>query len=406
MKILYYDCFCGISGDMNLGALIDLGVDRTYLLDKLSLLNLNEKYEIVFKSETKNGIAGTSIDIRFAEDQKNFAGLESDFRTFSDIKKIIEESALTAGIKNRSIRMFELLAEAESKVHGISKEQVHFHEVGALDSILDIVGAAVCLDYLQVDRIMSSSVELGGGFVRCAHGLLPVPAPAVAELLKGFPIKKGRVGFETTTPTGAAILVANVQEFADCLEFIIEKIGYGLGKRDSGIPNVLRVYLGTVQQKEQPDPLIIQEDQCIIETNLDDMNPELYEIVEERLFRAGALDVFKTPIIMKKGRPAIKLSILTTPEKAFILEKVIFTETSAIGLRKHTVEKRMLPRRTTVINTKYGQVSVKYSFYQGKIIKGKAEYEDCKRLAKENNITLAKVYREVNSQINDLLPED
>lgn len=241
MKILYYDCFCGISGDMNLAALVDLGVPGEYLLQELSKINLNSEYEIRIEKSAKLGITGTRVDVILKDNNHNH---EHHHRSLKDIEKIINSSNLSDKVKKLSLDMFMKVAEAEAKVHGKDLYEVHFHEVGAVDSIVDMVGAAICLDYLKVDRIIASPVQVGGGFVKCAHGLMPVPAPATAEILKNIPINTGIVQFETTTPTGAAILAANVHEFTPKVDFSIKKIGYGIGHRDLEIPNVLRVYLG------------------------------------------------------------------------------------------------------------------------------------------------------------------
>ncbi len=394
MKILYYDCFSGISGDMNLGAMVDLGVDSDYLIKELSKLHLDSEYEISMKKALKSGISGTKADVVLKHKDHACSDHEERHehhqRNLKDIEDIINKSSLNDNVKKSSINMFVKVAQAEAKIHGKPVDEVHFHEVGATDSIVDMVGAAIALDYLKVDRIMSSPVQVGGGFVKCAHGLIPVPAPATVEILKGIPIQSGIVPFETTTPTGAAILAANVGKFTDKIEFSIEKIGYGLGSRDLEIPNVLRVYLGQTEIQEEI------EEQFILETNIDDMNPEFYGYVEEQLFEAGALDVFKTPIIMKKGRPAIKLSILVSPNTEKEISDVIFKETTSIGIRKFKVEKIMLNRDLLTLKTSYGNVAVKCSYYEGKPVKYKAEYEDCKKIAKENNIPLAKVYREID----------
>lgn len=433
MKVLYYDCFCGISGDMNLGALIDLGVDGDYLIKELSKLKLDSEFKITIKKALKKGISGTKVDVilekEVSEHKHDHAHghehshphediehnhqdnkhvhthtehqdgeqhhhhhqqEEHHHRNLMDIENIINSSSLSDKVKKISLDIFKKVAIAEATVHGKSLYEVHFHEVGAIDSIVDIVGAAIALDYLKVDKVMGSTVQVGGGFVKCAHGIIPIPAPATVEILKNIPIKSGIVQFETTTPTGAAILAANVEEFTDNIEFKIEKIGYGIGNRELDIPNVLRVYLGEEKRTEE-----IAE-QYILETNIDDMNPELYNYVEEKLFEMGALDVFKTPILMKKGRSAIKLSILVNKIKENDILGVIFKETTSIGLRKYKVEKIMLNREFLKVNTKYGEVTVKNAYYQGELIKYKAEYEDCKRLAKENNVPIAEVYREFN----------
>ena len=260
MKVLYYDCFCGISGDMNLAALLDLGVKKEYLLNELSKLNLQAEYELIIEKKLKKGIQGTQVRVELQEALKETHGVDEhghqhhhsrhhhhEHRNLKDIEDFIQASDLSLPVKEKSLHMFRIVAEAEAAVHGKSLYEVHFHEVGAVDSMVDMVGAAICLDYLQVDTIMSSTVQVGGGFVECAHGIIPVPAPATVEILKNIPIKSGIVAFETTTPTGAAILAANVSNFSDQIGMTIERIGYGIGHRELSIPNVLRVYLGHMQ---------------------------------------------------------------------------------------------------------------------------------------------------------------
>jgi TIGR00299 family protein len=393
MKILYYDCFSGISGDMNLGALVDLGVDSGYLIGELSKLHLDSEYQITVKRGEKNGISGTKVDVLLTQEEHHSEHHEHHHRNLSDIAAIINGSDLSDPVKRSGMEMFRRVAEAEARIHGKPVEEVHFHEVGAIDSIVDIVGAAIALDALHVDRIMASSVQVGGGFVKCAHGLIPVPAPATVEILKGIPVKSGIVPFETTTPTGAAILAANVEKFTDRVDFSVEKIGYGLGGRDLEIPNVLRVYLGEADAGEE------REEQFLLETNIDDMNPEFYGYVEERLFQAGALDVFKTPVIMKKGRPAVKLSVLVDEKGEKEVTDILFRETTSLGLRKFKVEKVMLHREFLKLKTKYGAVTVKESFYEGEPVKYKAEYEDCRKIAGDAHIPLSAVYREVDREM-------
>ncbi|UWG97215.1 nickel pincer cofactor biosynthesis protein LarC [Dehalobacter sp. DCM] len=394
MKILYYDCFSGISGDMNLGALLDLGVDKDYLLAELARLPLAENYSITIQSEQKMGIQGTRVEILVPS---------SSARHLADIERIICASTLTEAVKKRSLAIFDVLAGAEAQVHGIEKEKVHFHEVGATDAILDIVGAAVCLEYLQVDKVMASSIELGGGFVRCEHGVLPVPAPAVTELLQGVPVKYGRVAFETTTPTGAAILKTIVQEYTDRPAFTANRIGYGIGKRDMEIPNVLRVYLGEIVEAQSQEGSLNDgfetETQWVLETNIDDMNPEWYEYIEEKLFAAGALDVSKTPMIMKKGRPGTLLRVLLKNSAIRLAETIILTETTAIGLRRYPVQKVMCKREIRQFQTKYGIIKVKFVILGGKEIKAKPEYADCKKLARENNVPLMMIYKELEKSM-------
>lgn len=468
MRILYYDCFCGISGDMNLAAMMDLGVPKEYLFKEISKLNLNSEYDIQINSSEKLGITGTRVDVILKDKPNNGDNIgykdfehcnndiikdhnhshvhdeehdhhdhshgeddshnhehnhphshehacshnheqahahshsenhEHHHRNLKDIENIINSSDLSEKVKNLSLNMFMRVAEAEAKVHGKTLYEVHFHEVGAIDSIVDIVGAAICLDYLKVDKIMASHVQVGGGFVKCAHGLMPVPAPATVEILKGIPINVGVVQFETTTPTGAAILAENVQEFTSKIDFAIKKIGYGIGHRDLDIPNVLRVYLGEDNSLEKI------EEQYILETNIDDMNPEFYGYIEEKLFDAGALDVFKTPIFMKKGRPGIKLSVLISEKIEKDILDIVFEETTSIGVRKYKVEKIMLNREFSKVETQYGEVTIKKSYYKGNLVKYKPEYEECKKIAKENNITMEKVYREVYKQTSNIYNE-
>lgn len=398
MKILYYDCFCGISGDMNLAALIELGVPEGYLKGELSKLNLDDEFQIEIKRAQKLGITGTRVDVLLKHEHTHHEHKEEqhhhNHRNLMDIEKIINSSNLSTKIKQLSLSMFMKVAEAESKVHGKPLNEIHFHEVGATDSIVDIVGGAICLDYLNVDKIMASPVQVGGGFVKCAHGLMPVPAPATSEILKEVPIKTGIVQFETTTPTGAAILAANVNNFTEELAFKIEAVAYGIGHRDLDIPNVLRVYLGEERETE-----IIKE-QFIFETNIDDMNPELYEYVEEKLFKAGALDVFKTPIYMKKGRPGIKLSILANDKSEDKVLQIIFEDTTSLGIRKYKVNKIMLNRELSKISTEYGDITIKKAYYNGKLVKYKPEYEECKAIAKEKNINIDKVYKAVYKKID------
>ncbi|MBP2032065.1 uncharacterized protein (TIGR00299 family) protein [Clostridium algifaecis] len=416
MKILYYDCFCGISGDMNLAALIDLGVPKEYLVEELLKLNLDSEYKLVIDNSTKLGITGTRVDVILKnklEDNTHISGQvlhervnkhshnsdeehvhshEHHHRNLMDIEKIINSSDLSDKVKKLSLDMFMKVAEAEAKVHGKDLYEVHFHEVGAVDSIVDIVGAAICLDYLNVDKIIASTVQVGGGFVECAHGIMPVPAPATTEILKDIPISTGIVQFETTTPTGAAILAVNAQEFSQKIDFSIKKVAYGIGHKDLKIPNVLRVYIG---EKESTEKV---EEQHILETNIDDMNPEFYGYVEEKLFEAGALDVFKTPIFMKKGRPGIKLSVLVNEKNEKNVLDVIFEETTSIGIRKYKVEKIMLNREISKVKTEYGDITVKKSYYRGKLVKCKPEYEECRAIAKERNISIDKVYKAIYKQ--------
>ena len=388
MKILYYDCFSGISGDMNLAAMIDLGVPEGYLKQELARLLLKD-YSILISEEIRNGIKGTKVCIQTEADSYGH-------RNLNDILQLIYKSGLNENVCSGAERMFRTLAEAEAKVHGTSTDTIHFHELGAVDSILDIVGAAICFDYLKPDRIISSTVELGSGFAEGEHGTLPVPAPATVEILKNIPVKKGSQPFEATTPTGAVILACNVNEFTDNLSFRIQKTAYGIGNRQSAIPNLLRVHLG--ETLARPD----QEHHSLIECNIDDMNPELIDYIMDKLFAEGADDVFITPIIMKKTRNASQLSVLCSNEKEEKLISLILNETSTFGLRTHSVEKTSLPREFISADTRYGKVTLKKAILPNGDSKVKPEYDEIAAIAKAHNKPIREVYREI---INDLSQE-
>jgi uncharacterized protein (TIGR00299 family) protein len=391
MKILYYDCFSGISGDMHLGAMIDLGVEKEYLLSQLQNLNL-KGYEIRISTDERKGISGTRVDVLI----KHKSVKNHHHRNLADIRKIINESSLSLPVRERSLKMFTRLAEAEAKVHGKTIEEVHFHEVGAIDSIVDIVGAAICIEYLKPDRIMASEIELGTGMTRCEHGTFPVPAPATAEILAGIPVRSGGARFETTTPTGALILACNVDEFAPMDGLKIKKTAYGIGQKDLEIPNVLRVYLAEGKTSGTTDNVKA----WVIECNIDDMNPEMYGYVMDTLFELGADDVFITPIIMKKARPASKLSILCPPEKREPLTEALLTQTTSLGVRSYEVDKTMLKREFSRLKTRYGEVTIKTAVYRGKKLKSKPEYEDCVRLAREHGIPVQQIYQEISGLVN------
>jgi uncharacterized protein (TIGR00299 family) protein len=424
MKILFYDCFSGISGDMHLGAMIDLGVDPEHLISQLKLLNL-DGYEIRISSDQRKGITGTRVDVVLEEKKPKS---HHHHRNLADISSIINDSKLDGRVKVRSLKMFSRLAEAEAKIHGKSIDEIHFHEVGAVDSIVDIVGAAICIEYIKPDKIMASEVQLGGGFVKCAHGTFPVPAPATAEILTGVPVRAGAVQFETCTPTGALILACNVDEFTAMDGLTISRTAYGIGQKDLDIPNVLRLFLadkagkssdsGTVDNQtaaggessatsagKSPDENIASDftdnvKAWILECNIDDMNPEVYGYVMDTLFNLGADDVFITPIIMKKARPASKLSVLCTSEKKDMITDALLTQTTSLGLRSYQVDKMMLQREFSTLKTSYGEVTIKTAVYKGQKLKSKPEYEDCVRLARKHDIPVQQVYEEISGLLN------
>ncbi len=385
-RILYYDCFAGISGDMNLGALVDLGVDAAYLEGELAKLNI-KGFRLEVKRDMRKGISGTRVTVvvDHPENEKH--------RHLSHIEDLINRSSLAEKIKLKSLAIFNLVAEAEAKVHNIAKEEVHFHEVGALDSIADIVGAAICQEFLEVDEILASPVQLGGGMVRCAHGLMPVPAPATAEIVAGLPVKSGLVDYEATTPTGAAILAATVDRFSETMDLSIKKTGYGIGQRDGDIPNVLRVYLAESQVEETGD--VSEEEAVLLECNLDDMNPESYTHVMDLLFGAGAADVFIIPLVMKKSRPGHMLCVLCAGDRVKPIKEILFTETTSIGLREQLVKKSVLRREQLKVGTKYGEVEVKRSFWNGRVVNEKPEFEQCRKLAGVHGVTLEEIRKEV-----------
>lgn len=394
MKVLYYDCFAGISGDMNLGALLDLGVDSKYLLKELGKLPI-DSYKIKISRDKRGGISGTKFDVIVPSREKTSSRHHLRERTFRDIIKIIKQSKLSANVKKISLDIFTRLARTEAKIHGHKTEDVHFHEVGAIDSIVDIVGAAICLDYLKVDKIISSPLQLGSGIIHCSHGTLPVPAPATAEILKSIPVKTGLVPFEATTPTGAAIIASIASAFTEKIDFTPQKIGYGLGSKDSSVPNILRVFLGEMSATKTNSFNAETGEAVIIECNIDDMNPELYDNLMELLFAAGAHDVFFTPIIMKKSRPAITVSVLCDAGKQKAMEQILWLNSSTFGLRFHKVSKTMLKREIVKVKTRYGEISLKKGFLNGRMIKAKPEYEDCRRLAKENGVSIHEIYESI-----------
>ena len=387
MKIIGYDCFSGISGDMNLGAMIDLGIDKAYLTDELNKLNL-PGWELLVQKDQRHGITGTKVTVSQTRH-------EHAHRHLSDIEKIIEDSALDDKTKELSVKIFMKIARAEATVHGISIDQVHFHEVGAVDSIIDVVGAAICFNALNVDAVHVSTVELGGGFVICDHGKLPVPAPATVEIIKGIPVKKGGVDFEATTPTGAAILATLGTNFNPDLAIIIEKTAYGVGQKEhQDVPNLLRVFLGETIVKQETGHNALQ-----IECNIDDMNPEFYDYISDKLFEAGASDVFLSNIMMKKCRPGILLNVICESELADTVKNIIFTESTSLGIRTFRFRKDTLVRKLETIQTIYGKVAVKRSYFDTKEVSCKPEYEDCKRIAAEKEIPVKEVYNVIMAQI-------
>ncbi len=384
MTIAYFDCFSGISGDMTLGALVDAGLPIEVLRSELAKLNL-PGYEITSEKVKRSGLAATKVHVIL--DEK-----EQPARHLSEIQGIINGSSLSPVVKKKSLSIFQRLADVEAKVHGTTPDKIHFHEVGAVDALVDIVGSVIGLELLGVTEILCSPVNVGSGTVHTAHGKLPVPAPATAELLKNIPLYSSSIAFELTTPTGAAIITTLASFFGPLPQMTIDRIAYGAGNKDlPGQPNVLRLMIGESVSAYEEDTSII------IESNIDDMNPQLYGHLIETLMAKGAHDAYLTPIIMKKGRPAVLLSILTDKEHSDNLLDIIFRETTSIGVRIKEVGRKKLSREVREIETGYGKVRVKISKKGDEIMTVTPEYEDCKKLAEEKNIPLKTVMDEAKA---------
>ncbi len=389
---IYYNCFSGISGDMNLAAMLDLGVPVEELRKELRKTDLDH-YEINASRDSRNGISGTRVDITFDPEKHHNRDLQA-------ILKMIDSSSLSESVKITGKDIFLNLGKAEAKIHEVPLKKVHFHEVGAVDSVVDIIGAAICLDYLQPANIIAGTIELGGGFVKSSHGILPVPAPATTELLKNIPAHLGGADFETTTPTGAAILATVVDSFTDEINLKILKTGYGIGHKQSTNPNVLRVFLCEAETPGQKQPG--EETALLMECNIDDMNPEWYELTIEKLFNAGAQDVYLTNIMMKKSRPGVKVSVLCREHQLPELKKILLTETTSLGLRVFPFRKTFLERKYHTISTKFGDVRIKSSYYMGEMIRQKPEYEDCKRIALSTSTPIDKILKEVEYKLKGM----
>lgn len=380
-KIAYADCFSGVSGDMLLAALLHAGLDRGLLLEELLKLRL-PGLNVEISDKSVQGISGLAVQVDSSRRQ--------ELRTLPTIRALLLESALSPRTIARSVAVFTRLAEAEAKVHGLTVDQVHFHEVGALDTLVDIVGVVFGLEHLGVGRLSCSPLPLGRGFVRCAHGLLPLPAPAVCELLSGIPTYGIELSQELVTPTGAALIATLAEDFGTLPPMRISAVGYGCGSRelDNGQPNLLRLFLGA--------GATVGEDQIveIIETNLDDWSPEGYPHLCELLFAAGALDVVLVPVQMKKGRPGFILQAMASPAQAAQVKEAILIHTSAIGLRFRREGRQTLPRKIIPLATQWGKISAKQVMTpRGAVVY--PEYEQCRRIALEQGLPLAEVYDEV-----------
>ncbi len=389
MKIAYFDCFSGASGDMILGALLDAGLDLAHLQQELAKLGLSH-YDVGKSAVVKNGISGSQALVHVEEDHH-----QHHHRHLADISAIIEESTLAAAVKKDSIRIFTRLAEAEAKVHNTTKDNIHFHEVGAMDAIIDVVGGVIGLHALGIDGIICSPLHVGSGTVECAHGTLPVPTPATAELIRGRPAYASGVQGELLTPTGAAILTTLADDFGPLPPMTVECIGHGAGTADRSIANLLRVFIGTAPQPEKKFDV---EQTATIETTIDDMNPQMYDYLMEKVLQMGALDIFCTAVQMKKNRRGTLVTILCRPEMVMSLSEFLFRETTTIGLRWRLDHRLMLQREIVNVETRYGTIAFKKATHGEQLINIKPEYEDCKRMALQQKVPLKTVLEEAHFQ--------
>ncbi len=383
MKLAYFDCFSGISGDMTLGALVHAGVPLDHLRDELKALEV-PGWELRAENVWKNGMAAVHVRVVTQESHTH--------RSLSTIEALLQQSRLAAPVRDRAIAIFRKLGEAEASVHDVPIEKIHFHEVGAVDAIVDIVGACIGFTFLGIERFACSPLNVGGGTAKMAHGVLPVPAPATARLLLGKPTYSTGEQKELVTPTGAAIVATLCDTFGPQPPMSVSAIGYGAGAADlEGQPNVLRLMIGDAAAKQEGN---YTEEIRVIEANLDDLNPQVYGYFLERALAAGALDVFTTPIQMKKNRPGTLLTVLCNPADESKFQDLLFAETTTLGVRSHTTQRRVLPREWETVSTAYGEVRMKLARVKGKVVHISPEYEDCRKLAEANSVPLQTVMQE------------
>ncbi len=384
MRVAHFDCFSGISGDMTLGALIDAGIDENAIRDGIASLGLPITFEV--EHGRKGGFRATSVRVE--------APVEDSHRFLPEVEAILGRGNLTDRQRNLALRIFRRLAEAEASIHGMPLDKVHFHEVGALDSIADIAGAAIGLDLLNVEKFTSRAVPTGSGMVKCAHGLMPIPAPGTAELLKGVPLALSSIKAELTTPTGAAILTTVVSEWVETPAMTIERIGHGAGRREFvEQPNILRLFVGEANGAPIAVANGLEADEVwLLETNLDDLEAEVIGYCSETLLAAGALDVYCTPLLMKKNRPGVLLSVVAAALDVSLLEAILFRETTTFGVRRSRVQRHKLRRRPCAVTTPWGPVQGKLGWREGHPPTFAPEYEDCARLARQHGVALREVY--------------
>ena len=383
-RVIYFDCFSGISGDMILGAFVSLGVALKEIQKGLKHLNV-KGYKVNLRQVKRNGFVGTKVNVVLNQtSQKSHRA-----RSFNDIKILIEKSDLPQIVKSNSIEIFRRIGKVEAKVHGTTINKIHFHEVGAIDSIIDIVGGTLGMNLLNADFIVSSPINTGEGMVKCKHGTLPIPAPATLELLKGIPCFSRGIKKELTTPTGAAFIGHFSEKFGSLPNMRVLSTGYGAGTMEiKEIPNLLRVVLGEIKETSQ------NRSMKMIETNIDDMNPEFYDHVTDQLFKAGAVDVFFAPVNMKKNRPGTLLSIIAPDEYFDSVVRIVLEETSTFGVRYYDIDRIVLPRKQKMIKTSFGKVRVKIGSFNESTLTISPEYEDCKKIALRKEIPIKMVYEE------------
>lgn len=383
-RVIYFDCFSGISGDMILGSLVDLGVDVKLIRKELKKINL-KGYKLTSHQVKRNGIMGTKVYVVIDPSIQK----RNQARSFTDIKKLIVKSSLSENVKTDSIEIFRRIGTVEAKIHGTSLDKIHFHEIGAIDSIVDIVGGAICMSLLNIDIVFSSALNTGEGLINCEHGTIPIPAPATLKLLEGIPCYSSGTKNELTTPTGAAFIGYYGSKFGSLPKMNIMKSGYGAGSHEiKEIPNLLRVVLGEVLI---PSKIITMK---VIETNIDDMNPEFYDHIMSQLLIAGAADVFLTAVHMKKNRPGTLLTTVVSNDKFHSIVQIILEETSTFGIRHYDVVRTELKRENKLIKTPFGKVRIKIGTFAGSRLTVSPEYEDCKKLALKKGIPVKRVYEE------------
>jgi uncharacterized protein (TIGR00299 family) protein len=383
MKLAYFDCFSGISGDMTLGALVDAGCDVERLRADLRGLQV-PGWELSAEKVWKNGMTATYVKVKTEDRSKH--------RSLGAIHEILQKSRLAPRVRERAAAIFTKLGEAEARVHDVPLEKIHFHEVGAVDAIVDIVGACIGFQALGIDKFACSALNVGGGTAKMAHGVLPVPAPATADLLQGKPTYSNGVRKELITPTGAAIIVTLCDSFGPQPPMSVSAIGYGAGTADlEGQPNVVRILIGEATEETVAG---FDEEIAVIEANLDDMNPQIYGYFLEKALAAGALDVYTTPVQMKKNRPGTLLTVLCKPQDTNTLMSLIFAETTTFGARTYRAQRRTLPREFLKVATAFGDVRIKISRANGRILHVAPEYDDCRKLAVEKSVPLQRVISE------------